>query len=117
MGNLVLYAIENGERRPLLSLDPDDHLAAAKFIARMANEMRACEMRGVALSDFRAVREERTADEGGKFVISAKFTEVDPHSGDDIGKALNTLDEIFAPAPAAPEKADPAVAKSAKLSR
>lgn len=117
MGNLVLYAIENGERRPLISLDPGDKLAASKFTARIANEMRNCDQRGVSLPDFKAVLEEREADESGKVVVKASFTEVDPHSGDNVGKAVAELDQLFAVAPVAAAKVDPAAAKSAKLSR
>lgn len=117
MGNLVLYAVENGERRPLISLDPADKLAAAKFTARIANEMRHCEQRGVSLPDFKAVLEEREADESGKVVVKASFTEVEPHTGDTVGKAVTELDKLFAVTPAPAPAVDPVTAKSAKLSR
>lgn len=94
MGNLVLYAIEQGVRRPLISLAPDDPLASAKFTAKIANEMRSCEQRGIPLSGFKAVLEERTADEGGK-IIGANFTEIDPHTGDNIGGVKHDLEQLF----------------------
>ena len=101
----------------MFSLDPKDKLAASKFTAKIANEMRNCEMRGVPLSDFKAVLEEREADESGKVVVKASFTEIDPHSGDTVGKSVNELDQLFAVEEKPAPKVDSAAAKSARLSR
>lgn len=102
--NIVLYAFEkNGvivagspqfTRRPIRSFDPSDRMIAPKVTALIGSEIRTADQRGVAVPDFRIVSEQRTADEGGQFVISAKFVELD-FLGKPISREFNSLQELL----------------------
>lgn len=123
--NLVLYALADGIRAPLLSLDVSagvDRFAPVKIGQKVGEAMRAAEARGVASPDFAAVIEERSADESGRVVVSASFRELDPVSLSPVGEAFQTLPELFKARAEAAKKAspadapDPAAERSAALS-
>jgi hypothetical protein len=115
--NLVLYALENGERRPLISLTEDDDYANPKISHKVSAAMRDAELRGVAHPKFKLVREEREADESGATIVRAAFVELDPVTLKPRGKIFSRMAELFAPPPAQAPVVDPKQQKSAEMSR
>jgi hypothetical protein len=113
--NVNLYAVEDGVRRPLLTLAPDDAVASAKFAAKIGDAMRLADARGVSHPDFVIVAESREADEGGKVILRASFTMLDaalkPLS------TFDTLDECFAKKAIVAPVASPEQVRSDALSR
>ena len=101
--NLVLYAVRDGERKPLASFDPGVSMLAARVTAKVGEAMSESERRGVAVPAFKLVAEEREADEGGRFVVRAKFQELDCFTGQPVGESCARLDEVFAEKKSAPK--------------
>lgn len=95
MKNVVLYAVENGERRPLLSRGGDETANGVHIAARMADEIRQCSARGVTAPEFVITSEEREADEGGATIVLSEFQELDA-SLKPVGKMFNRIDALFA---------------------
>ena len=116
--NVVLYAVSDGARRPLLSLhvtgsrprvvgketipaQPDETknraAAAARVMAAMTREQIRCDAQGLAHSSFKLVRESRAANEAGQ-QTDARFVALDPLTLDALvagDKGVAELDELF----------------------
>jgi hypothetical protein len=115
--NVNVYAVEGGERRPILSLSPDDPMAAAKVVAKMAIALRDHEQRGVPHPDFVIVKESRSTGAEGGPVLEASFQILDANL-DAIGKPRETIGDCF-PVKGAPEvkQPSPEEVRSARLSK
>lgn len=100
--NLVLYAVAEGARRPLVSLSVSDEKApklsalevSAKMNAACVAEFSRCERQGVPHPALRFVRETRQADEQGRLIFS-EYCDVDQQGRDD-GTPVQELDALFA---------------------
>jgi hypothetical protein len=115
--NLVLYAVENGVRRPLISLPEDGSFTLAKISHKVSEAMRRAELQGVDHPDFKLVREERESDESGVTIVSAAFVELDPVTLKTVGKVFSRLPDLFAPTITPPMPENPATKKSRELSQ
>lgn len=100
VSNLVLYAVSGQERRPLISVHPDDPKEklspleiAAKVNAAAVAEFSRCERSGAPHPRLKFVRETRAADEAGRLTV-AEYCECGP-DGRDAGEVKPALDEIF----------------------
>lgn len=107
--NIVLYAVDDGVRKPLASYGGDDALALTKAAGKIGVACDDCERRGVKHSDFVIVRETREANEGG-VQTSAKFEQLD--SAGAVLRTESDIDAIFKPVAAQPA-AQTAVAAAA----
>jgi hypothetical protein len=76
--NLVLYAVHGSVRRAVYSCAADSPDARLKFLVKAGQVLADAERGGHEHPEFVAVRESREADEGGQFVIRARFEELDP---------------------------------------
>lgn len=94
--NVVLYAVEGGERRALLSLDKAAKNGAAKLQHAATKCFADAEKRGVPYPELVTVRETRAADENGR-ITESNFLELDmatleaAKSGDKGGADLNKV--------------------------
>ena len=116
--NVVLYAVSDGARRPLLSLhvsgsrprvvgketipaQPDETkdraAAAARIMATMTREISRCEAQGLPHSTFKLIAESRSSNEAGQ-QVDARFVALDPITLDSLvagDKGVAELDELF----------------------
>lgn len=100
MRNIVLYAVENGDPRPLVSCDPED---ASRFFAISsagAEYARQKRVQGVAIPPLYVVREERETDAGGVQLSKQDFTLLDPATFAAKGKPSKTLADLLSAKPA-----------------
>lgn len=115
--NLVLYRVENGVRQPVFSLSPSDKVASAKIVSQIGHEMRVAQQRGVSCPEFRVVSEQRTADEGGQFVVAATFVELHATTLAPVSGEFHSLQELFDAKDAAPVAAESAEDKAKRVQR
>jgi hypothetical protein len=95
--NLVLYAIAEGVRKPLLSANPSDVNAAVKMQHAASAEFTRAEKSGVPLPEIVCLLEERESNEGG-VQISARFTRTNPLTLEAIGRGHSEIaDALKAP--------------------
>lgn len=93
--NIVLYAIEGGARRPLISVGAqDDRFALARVQHAASQEYRRCDAAGVPHSELKLVRETRAADEN-RTLTFAEYCEVDPATGADVGESHPEIGPLF----------------------
>jgi hypothetical protein len=98
MKNIVLYAVENGSHRPLMSCDPDDESRFFKVSAAGAEYARVKMAQGVPVPPIQVVREERETDAGGVMLAKQEFTLLDPATFAARGKPSKTLAALLKPA-------------------
>jgi hypothetical protein len=95
MENLVLYAVENGVHRPLLSVSPDDESKFFLVSARGAEFAREKAFQGVAVPPLQLVREVREADADGRTLTKQEFTLLDPATFAPRGKPVKELSKLL----------------------
>lgn len=95
--NLVLYAVRDGTRQPLVSVAPKDAFAVTKIQHAASAELHRCDTAGAPHSPLKCVLETRESGEDGRQLF-ARFVEVDPVSlkprveGD---KGVSEIDALF----------------------
>lgn len=104
MQNIVLYAVENGVHRPLMSCDPGDPSRFFKVNAAGTEYARVKMAQGVAVPPIQVVLEERVADAGGVTLVKQEFTLLDPASFAAKGKPAKDLAALLKTSAAKPEK-------------
>ena len=93
--NVVLYAVNDGKARPLISADANDSAAPAKVQHAASAEYSRNEKSGVPLSRLVAVLEVRESNEAGQ-QIGATFTPLAVPSLDKNGETVRDLGALFA---------------------
>jgi hypothetical protein len=114
MRNIVLYAVENGVHRPLVSCDPDDASRFFKVSAAGTEYARIKTAQGVPLSPLQVVLEERATDAGGVTLTKQEFTLLDPASFAALGKPATELSALGKKADAESDSASALKTKKGK---
>jgi hypothetical protein len=94
MKNLVLYAVEHGVHRPLVSCDPDDDSRVFVLNSAGVEYARVKRAQGVAVPPLQVVREERETDAGGITLTKQEFTLLDPATFTARGKPVKNLADL-----------------------
>lgn len=95
MKNIVLYAVEHGAPRPLISCDPGDESRFFKVSAAGVDFARQKMAQGVAVPPLRVVLEHRETDAGGVALAKQEFTLLDPASFAAKGKPVKDLNALL----------------------
>lgn len=95
MKNIVLYAVENGAHRPLVSCDPDDDSRSFKVNAAGTEFARIKAAQGVDLPPLQVVLEERETDASGITLKKQEFTLLDPVTFAARGKPVSELAKLL----------------------
>lgn len=91
--NIVLYAVREGTRAPLASVEPDDAAAAFILNAAASRAINQSHQSGGVLPVLKCVLEEREDMDGKQ--VSARFTELDAATLAKRGEARHDLETLF----------------------
>jgi hypothetical protein len=96
--NIVLYAKNGDNLRPLFSCDADDRMAAIKMQAAASAQYNADTLSGVPQSTLAFIAEEREASADGVVIVKQTFTPLDPLSCEPMAdkKPQTDLKKAFA---------------------
>jgi hypothetical protein len=95
--NRVLYAVSDGIRRPLVSVDENDAAASFKVANAINGALATAQRAGSPAPEFKLVAETHEADSTGRNHVSrydeCDLTTLKPKEGK---RAVSSLDQLFA---------------------
>lgn len=95
MKNIVVYAVENGVPRPLVSCSPSDDNKHFVVMAAGSDCVRVASLRGVPAPQLRVVLEERETGPDNLTLAKQSFTLLDPATLAAVGKPSGDLARLL----------------------